>query len=259
MRRLFFDIETSPNIMFSWRCGSKIFLDRENIIKERAIICICYKWEGEKRVHALKWDEGDDKEMLREFSLVLSRADEAIGHNVDKFDMPWVRTRLLLNGLVPQAMPSTYDTLKIARKYLYLNSARLDYLGKMLFGEGKIRTEFNLWKRIVLDNDPAAMRKMVRYCRQDVRLLERVWGELCDYQAPSVHAAVATSGDRKDRWKCPYCGSAEVVTSKSKVTAKGMVQKQMRCNHCGRYYSIAENVHSWYLAAKREEKANVES
>jgi hypothetical protein len=41
-----------------------------------------------------------------------------------------------------------------------------------------------------------------------------------------------------------------VQTSKTKTTAKGMVQYQMRCNDCGRYYTIAKNVHNWYLAAK---------
>ena len=45
-KRLFFDIETSPNIGFFWSSGYKINIPFENILKERAIICIAYKYQG---------------------------------------------------------------------------------------------------------------------------------------------------------------------------------------------------------------------
>ena len=43
IKRLFFDIETSPNIVYSWRTGYNLTITTENIITERAIICISYK------------------------------------------------------------------------------------------------------------------------------------------------------------------------------------------------------------------------
>ena len=67
-RRLFFDIETSPNIGLFWESGYKKTIDYSNIIKERAIICICYKWEDDKQVHSLHWDSKQcDKSMLQKF------------------------------------------------------------------------------------------------------------------------------------------------------------------------------------------------
>ena len=93
MRRLFVDIETSPNICFTWRTGRKITLQPESILTERAIICICYKWGDQKTIHALKWNNGDDTELLKEFAEVAGRADEIVGHNLDRFDMPWISTR----------------------------------------------------------------------------------------------------------------------------------------------------------------------
>ena len=42
MRRLYFDCETSPNIVYSWRIGYKIELSHDSIIEERRIICISY-------------------------------------------------------------------------------------------------------------------------------------------------------------------------------------------------------------------------
>ena len=45
IKRLFFDIETAPNIGLFWEAGYKKTNNPDNIIKERVIICICYKWE----------------------------------------------------------------------------------------------------------------------------------------------------------------------------------------------------------------------
>jgi len=250
MRRLFWDVETSPNVMFSWRAGWKITLNVDNIIQERAIICICYKWEGQKKVESLTWNNGDDRELIEKFSEVMQGADEMVAHNGDNFDMKWFNGRHLMHGMEPVPKAKTVDTLKIARKRFYLNSNRLDYLGKILLGEGKIKTDFGLWKRITLENDEEAMQDMVRYCKKDVVLLERIYKRLRSYEEPATHAAVAASGNPMHRWKCGHCGSKNVQTSKTKTTARGMMQYQMRCNDCGRYYTIAKNVHDWYLAAK---------
>ena len=71
MKRLFWDIETAPNLGLFWSSGWKLSIPPENIIQERAVICICYKWQGEDRVHSLKWDRGDDRQMLVNFSGII--------------------------------------------------------------------------------------------------------------------------------------------------------------------------------------------
>lgn len=236
--------------MFSWRCGYKINLDHHNIIQERAIICICYKWEDEDEVHSLEWDNGNDRKTVKKFSKIAAKADELVAHNGDKFDLRWFNGRRLIHGLKPIPTSKTVDTLKIARKHFYLNSNRLDYLGKLLFGEGKIGTNFELWRNIVLANDPRSMAEMVRYCKQDVVLVQRVFDEMRDYETPKTHAGVLATGDPGMRWTCPHCASVEVKKSKNVTTAKGMVQHQMKCRSCGRYYSIANSVFNNYNLAK---------
>ena len=247
IKRLFWDIETSPNIMFSWRAGYKLNLTHDNIIQERAIICICYKWEGEDEVHSLQWDRGDDRELVKEFSEVAAEADEMVAHNGNKFDLKWFNTRNLIHNLPPIPQYKTVDTLTIARKHFYLNSNRLDYLGKILLREGKINTNFDLWKRICLDNEPSAMREMVQYCKKDVELLERIWRKLAPYDTPKTHAGVFAG---LDRWTCPHCASENVKVSKTRPTPKGIVQKQMQCKDCHRYYTIANKVYKDYVVAK---------
>lgn len=180
-RKLFFDIETSPNIVFSWRIGNKITLSHDNIIQERGVICVCWKWEDEDEVHSLEWDKGDDKQLLEEFSKIIDSADEIVTQNGDVYDVKWLRTRCIFHNIPISPKFNSIDTLKLAKSGFYFNSNKLDYMGSYLGVGKKIKTEFDLWKDIVLHNDPAAMKKMVEYCKEDVRVLERVYNKLKPY------------------------------------------------------------------------------
>lgn len=180
-KKLFFDIETSPNIVFSWRIGHKINITPDNIIDERAIICISYKWEGESKVHSLSWNAGDDKQMLVEFSKIIDSADEIVTQNGDKFDIKWLRARCIYHGIPISSKFNSIDTLKMAKAGFNFNSNKLDYMGSFLGVGEKLKTGYDLWKRIVLNDDPDAMKEMIKYCEEDVRLLERVYNKLQPY------------------------------------------------------------------------------
>lgn len=182
IKRLIYDIETSPNIVFSWSIGSKTYLDIENIIQERAIICICYKWEDEQEVHSLSWNNGDDKDMLTKFAKVMNSADEIVTHNGDNFDTRWVRARCMYHGIPLSAKFNSIDTLKLARRQFRLNSNKLTYIAQFLGLGKKMETGgFKLWKEICLKNDKTAMKTMLAYCVQDVYLLEKVYKALKAY------------------------------------------------------------------------------
>lgn len=180
-RRLFFDIEVSPNIVFSWRIGNDISLSHENIITERAIICIAYKWEGDKDVSCLRWNKGDDKIMLRKFAAIIDSADEVITQNGDRFDIKWLRARCMFHDIPVSPKFNSIDTLKIAKSQFNLNSNKLDYMGQFVGVGKKIKTDYDLWRDIVLSNDKQSLDKMVEYCKEDVNLLERVYNKLQVY------------------------------------------------------------------------------
>ena len=238
-KRLFWDIETSPNIGFFWRPGYKIRLSHDNIIQERAIICICYKWEGHKKVHHLEWDKGCDKSLVEKFMEVASGADELVAHNGDRFDLKWFNGRVLMHGLDPMPTAKTVDTLKIAKKHFALNSNRLDYLGKVLLGHGKIETSYGMWKDIVLNNCPKAMADMVKYCKMDVRLLEQVYEEFSKFDIPKSHAGVM---DGNEKWTCPWTGSEDVQYVKLRTTSAGTKQRQMK-SPTGGFYNINDKAY----------------
>jgi len=180
-KRLFFDIETSPNVVLSWRVGNKVNLSHDSIIHERAIICVSYKWEGEDKVYSLSWNQGNDKELIKSFSKVIDSADEIITQNGDKFDVKWLRTRCIYHNIPISPKFNSIDTLKMAKAGFYFNSNKLDYMGSYLGVGNKIETNYNLWKDIVLHNNGKALEEMIKYCEEDVRLLERVYNKLQPY------------------------------------------------------------------------------
>lgn len=233
-KRLYFDIETSPNIGLFWSAGYKQKIDYSNIIKERAIICICYKWEDAKEVYSVSWDENQcDKKLLQDFIKVANEADELVGHNGDKFDLPWIRTRCLYHRIDLFPKYITIDTLKLSRRQFRFNSNRLDYIASFLGIGKKIKTDFNLWKDIVLNKCEKSMKKMIDYCKQDVKLLEQVHKELRQHDMPKTHFGVVFN---QDRGTCPECGSDDIIKSKSRVTASGTKYIQYKCNTCYKYH-----------------------
>lgn len=235
-KRLFFDIETSPNIVTSWNVGRKISLTPDNIIKERAIICICYKWEGEKTIHSLQWNKGEDKAMLQKFIKVMNEADEVMGHNSDNYDVKWVRTRCVKHGIPMFPDYQQVDTLKLARGGFRFNSNRLDYIAKFLGVGQKIKTSYSLWTDIVFKNSKAAMDEMVRYCKMDVQVLENVFKKLQPYVKHKTHVGVLLG---KSSHSCPECGSIKSISNGQRITASGLKKQRLHCQDCGKYYSIS--------------------
>lgn len=239
MKRLLIDIETSPNICLSWRTGYKIDLQPESIIQERAIICICYKWEGKPKIHSLKWNNGDDKQLLQEFAKVAAEADEIVGHNGDHFDLPWIRTRSLFHNIPLIQDIKSLDTFQTAKSKYYFNSNKLDYIAQYLGLGKKIATGgLQSWKDIMGGNTKA-LNRMVKYCQNDVLLLEKVFQKLKVQANCKTHVAVLQGGLRSD---CPECASVNVNRHKIRPTRAGYVQIQLHCQDCSRYFSVPESV-----------------
>ena len=247
-KRLFYDIETSPNLGFFWSASFKANIPHDNIIQERAVICISYKWEGQKKVHSIKWEEGCDKALLSRFMEVAMKADELVAHNGDNFDEKWIRTRCLLHGIAMPPKLNSFDTLKKARTHFRFNSNRLDYLGKLFFDEGKNPMGWGDWVDICLPlvkggelpkSYKTALKKMVKYCEQDVILLENVFHKLQPYVNPNSHTGAHTG---YGRWSCPKCGNEDVKVNNTRYTKAGLPRHQMMCKKgCG-FYTISNAV-----------------
>lgn len=248
IRRLFFDIEVSPNIVFSWRVGFNLNLFPENIIEERKIICIGYKWEHEKKARILTWDKNqNDRKMIGEFLKIIDSADELVLQNGVRFDVPWFKTRCIYHGLQCRPDYLVTDTLKLARKIFYFNSNKLDYMAKFLGMEGKIKTDFSLWKNIVLHKDQKALDKMVKYCLKDVIILEKVYNKIKLFAKDSTHVGVMSG---YEKFSCPKCASRNVTKQRTIVKASGALTHNFKCRSCGGYHNINDKALKEYNEAK---------
>lgn len=238
-KRLYFDIETSPCEGWFWRPGYNQNVSYDQITKQAAIICICYKWEGEKKVRYLTWDhKQSDRKMLIEFIRVAKDADEMVGHNGDKFDLAWIRTRCLFHSIDMFPSYRTIDTLKISRSKFKFPSNRLNDIARYLDIGQKIKTDTQLWKDVCFNNLPSALDKMVRYCKKDVILLETIWNRLSTHVESKVHHGVLNGGERGS---CPQCGALgnDLVKQRVVTTATGLIRVRYKCNPCGKYHTKA--------------------
>jgi hypothetical protein len=251
MKRLYWDAETSPNIVLSFRVGKKIDIPYDNILLERKIICIGYKWAGQKLTHVLPWDENqDDGDLIRSFSSILAEADESVAHFGDSYDHPFLKGRAAHHGI--QLFPSykTIDTCAWASRKFRFNCNKLDYLGQFLGVGKKIETPRGLWKKVLIYKDPEALKTMMKYCAGDVRLLEKVYEKLSLLVPHKTHVGVMNGAPK---WTCPRDGGEDVRISKTRVTAGGTKQFQLQCKTCGGYYSINEASANEYLSHMREQ------
>ena len=239
IKRLFFDIETSPNIVYSWRIGWNLTITPDNIIDERKIICISYKWENEDKIHSLKWDKNQcDKQMLIDFIKVANQSDEMIAHNGDRFDIKWIRTRCIFHRVPMFPQYKTLDTLKKAKSGFNFNSNKLDYIAKFLGVGAKIKhSGFDMWVQ-VMKGDKEAMQEMVTYCEGDIVVLEDVFLTMQNYIKTNTHAGVINNNLK---YSCPSCGGEHPILLKNNVTSMGTIKRLMECGDCEYTYEISNS------------------
>jgi len=248
IKRLFFDIETSPNIVYAWRIGYNLNITPENIIDERKIICISYKWQHEDKIHTLTWDKNQcDRQMLSDFISVANKADELIAHNGDRFDIKWIRTRSIFHRVPMFPHYKTLDTLKKAKSGFNFNSNKLDYIAQFLGVGAKVKhSGFDMWVQ-VMKGSKSAMDEMVNYCESDIIVLEDVFLTMQNYIKPNTHNGVINNNLK---YSCPCCGSEEIELIKNNVTAMGTIKRLIGCLSCDYKYEISNSSYMNYLKFK---------
>ena len=250
IKRLFFDIETSyyELLIRAWQLKNYTsYFNPDDIIKEKKIICISYKWQYENEVHTLDWgnDANNEKQMLKDFVKIMGDADEVIGHNGDRFDIRFIRTRCLANGVLMFPNYRSLDTLKKARSFFLFASNKLDYLGKFTGIGGKMEHEGReLWDKVIQDKDVEALERMKKYCERDVAMLEDLYFVLSPFITNNNNFAVLKGGER---WECPECASGDVKMYRTYSTPLGIIRREMKCNNCKKQYKISNKTYQRML------------
>lgn len=215
-RILYWDIETSPNLVYTWGAGREESVIE--VVEPWFIISFAYRWEGEPakntRCVIVTPEEAvarDDSRVVGAMREILDEADIAIAHNGDRFDRKKLNARLVKHGFDPPQPYRTIDTLKVARATFAFNSNRLDELGKFLGVGRKVKhSGFRLWKECMA-GDKKSLDLMAKYNLGDITLLRDVYIKLRPY-IPS-HPNLAIYGRPSC---CPKCG-----VSSTKMQSRG--------------------------------------
>lgn len=223
-RILLYDLETSPNVSYTW--GQY----QQNVLAFRKtweLLCFAYKWLGEDEVYCeTREGEKSDKNLTKKLWKLLNRADVVVAHNAAEFDNKKAHAKFIEHGLTPPKPYETVDTLKIARARFLFASNKLDDLGSLLGCGRKVQTGgFDLWLKVMAD-DAKAWSTMVKYNKQDVALLERVYLKLRPWA--DKHASMAT---RDGVPSCPKCGSKKLQKRGLRVTTTYAYERYM-CRNC---------------------------
>jgi len=249
-KRLFLDIETSPNVGWFWRSSYKVNIGPEQIIDERRIISVSWKWEGENKVYHMDWgNEKCDKRIVEKLSLLMDEADEVVTHNGDRFDIPWLRTRALYHGVSFNTYIKSLDTLKKVKASFNFQSNKLDYIASFLGLGHKKPSGIGLWITLTFGNPNSkeykeALALMHEYCDHDVVLLEDVFVKIQPYIKPVSHVGIAK---KQGRHSCPHCASTNIHYKRHTVTPTGIVKRHMGCNDCDGDYIIPNTVYGKWL------------
>lgn len=234
---LILDIETAPSIGYTW--GPKWETSIIEFIEPWYMLSMAYKWLGEKQTHVLAicdypgYKPGDkDKRLTEDIIKVIGKADIVLAHNGDRFDVKKINTRALIHGIPPPKPYKTIDTKKIAKHKFGFDSNSLNDLAKSLGLKPKVQTGgFSLWLGCI-GGDMKAWRKMKKYNKRDVDLLEEIYLLMRGWATlhPDVSKYLVEPA-------CKACGSKNFSLRGSRTTLSTRTQA-IQCNDCHHWSSI---------------------
>lgn len=230
IKLLAFDVETAPNLVYTWGLHNQ-FVAVNQIVAPSRVLCWAAKWLGTKTlITGSEWDDSP-KDMMVRLRDLLDKADAVITYNGDRFDFPRIMGEFAIHGILPPAPVTSIDLYKTAKK-LGLPSGKLEYVVSVLTGEHKMETGgFELW-RGVLAEDGSAQRKMLKYNKQDVQILEKLYYELRPYM--KAHPFL---GSMKGEG-CPAC-TATNVQKRGYRRTKAFLMERLQCQECGTWFTGA--------------------
>jgi len=234
---LSFDIETSPNVSYTWGKYEQNVIDFE---REWNLLSFAYRWHGEKKVQfkglpdytGYKKDRFNDLQLTKDLWELLDEADIVIAHNGDAFDIKRTNARFLFHGLGAPSSFRSIDTLKMARKYFKLNSNKLTDIGQHLgLGEKVDTGGFELWLGC-MNGEKKSWKLMEKYNKQDVVLLDKVYQALSMFE---VQKQLISRFDKNDpRCTNVKCGSKNIHKRGIGLNMSSKYQRY-QCQKCGRW------------------------
>lgn len=220
---LVIDVEWAPATAYVWQMWDQN-ISPDQLIDEGGLLCFAAHWIGSKKFEFYsRWDDGDEAMAKAAYNL-LEEADAVVTYNGDRYDLPKLRGHLLLNGQLDTPPPTSIDLLKVVKKFGFVMN-KLAYIAPLLKVGSKIKHEgFNLWKS-VLNGDPKAQSRMMKYCIQDVRVTAKLYERVKPFIKDHPHMG-------EDKGLCGTCGSDHMQRRGYRRTKMFKIER-LQCVSCG--------------------------
>lgn len=227
MRMLFFDLETSPNLVYTWGLWNQN-IGINQIVEPTKVLCFGAQWLGESKVHFYSVHHHGREAMLKALHELVDEAEAICGWNSAAFDHPHIRREFIEAKMTPPSPAKDYDLMKVAKRAKW-PSNKLDYVAQRLGVGQKVKHEgFDLWLKC-MDGDDAAWKRMKRYQIQDVKLLSDLYAQLLPWSG-SKHPSRNVIDGIEDG--CPACGSLKLERRGFQYLTTGKYQRY-QCKDCG--------------------------
>lgn len=232
---LVLDIETAPIRAYVWGIWNQN-IGTNMIQSDWFCLTWAAKWLFEDKVYSAKCTpkevlKQDDKRIIKGIWELVNEADIVIAHNGEKFDMPKLNSRFIINGLYPPLPYQNIDTLKHIRRQFGFTSNKLDYVNKLLNLERKSDTGgFELWEKC-MEGNAEALEKMEQYNVTDVRILEETYLHIRAWIKPHPNMGLFILDEQQSR--CPSCGSDDLKDMGKMYNTTANIYELQRCDNCG--------------------------
>lgn len=236
MKILLLDIETAPNTAHVWGLF-KQNVGINQIMESSYILCWSAKWLGTDEIMFGSIQNTNPKRMLLKIWDLLDQADAVVHYNGTKFDIPTLNKEFLLYGLTPPSPYKHIDLLRVARNQFKFPSNKLDYVANALgLGKKTKHIGHELWIKCMV-NDPEAWKMMEEYNKNDVTLLEQVYGKLVPWI--KNHANYSLHSDNPS--VCPNCGGNHYQNRGFYYTHNCKYQRH-KCLGCGTWFRSIKSI-----------------
>lgn len=198
------------------------------------LLCVGYKYLGDKKTYVIERkfpskDCFDDKELCQEISKVLSAdgVEAYIGHNLNWFDVPFMNTRLLLNGLPPLPKVKVFDTCSVSYKLLRVGNSLGNLIQQFDLPAEKTRLSLPGSLRAAM-GDKKEMALISDHCRKDVIATEELYKVLL----PLEVAGWSRASLSRDMTACPRCAKTGGLLRRGWNIAIKKKAPRLQCKFC---------------------------
>jgi len=223
------DIETRPNEAYVWSLHGDQHIGLSQVIRPAGLLMFAAQKHGGKLESNTEWD-GYEAMVQRAWD-IYDQADYVVTYNGARFDNSWLRAVWAEAGLTPPSPWRDIDLYRTVRKFNW-PSRKLSFVCQQLGLDLKSDPGgFQTWDDILRGEGAVrdrARTRMVKYCRNDVRITTQLFDRLLPW-IDGLNIPLVTDCEHQ---ACTRCNSTSIQQRGWAYTTTYRY-KRYRCNDCG--------------------------